>query len=189
MSNLQTLDLGYNNLEGAIPVWLGESFPALRILRLRANKLSGRISDGLSKLSSLQVLDIAGNDLEGQIPDSLGSLRAMAIQSRANQYVHYGFYRGTYYSESLVMVINNRQQVLTKTLSLLVSIDLSDNNLSGEVPGELMNLSGLLVLNLSRNKLHGEVLQQISELHELFVPGLVKQSIQRKHTCKKLWNP
>ncbi|KAG6538898.1 receptor-like protein EIX2 [Zingiber officinale] len=167
MSNLQTLDLGYNNFEGAIPVWLGESFPALRILRLRANKLSGRISYGLSKLSSLQVLDIAGNDLEGQIPGSLGSLTAMAIQQRPNQYVQYGFYRGTYYSESLSMVINNRQLVFTKTLSLLVSIDLSDNNLSGEVPGELMGLSGLLVLNLSRNQLHGEVLQQISELQNL----------------------
>ncbi|XP_074576784.1 receptor-like protein EIX2 [Curcuma longa] len=167
MSDLQTLDLGYNNLEGAIPEWLGESFPALRILRLRANKLSGRISNGLSNLSSLQVLDIAGNDLEGQIPSSLGSLRAMAIQQRANQYIHQGFYRGTYYSESLSMMINNMQRVFTKTLSLLVSIDLSDNNLSGEVPGELMDLSGLLVLNLARNQLHGEVLQQISDLHEL----------------------
>lgn len=166
MSSLQTLDLGNNRLQGAIPAWIGESFPALRILRLRGNKLSGRIPDQFSNLSSLQVLDLAGNELKGSIPRSIGGLGAMA-RPKASLYLFYGFYRGSYYEESLSMVMNNRPIMFTKTLTLVTSIDLSDNNLSDEVPQELMTLSGLLVLNLSRNQFTGKVLERMADLHDL----------------------
>ncbi|WOL09004.1 LRR receptor-like serine/threonine-protein kinase FLS2 [Canna indica] len=167
ISTLQTLDLGNNRLQGVVPTWLGESFPALQILRLRRNQLSGEIPDQLTKLSSLQVLDLAGNNLGGRIPRSFGGLKAMARPQKVNKYLFYGFYRGTYYEETLSVMVSNKDLVFTKTLSLLTSIDLSENKLSGDVPRELMNLSGLLVLNLSRNQFDGEVLGQIGQLHEL----------------------
>lgn len=171
-SNLETLDLGNNMLEGIIPSWLGHNFPALRILRLRSNKLAGEIPSQLSNLSSLQVLDLAENDLEGSIPLTFGDLKAMAQSQKVNRYLLYGRYRGTYYEESLAMHLNNKEIVFNKTLSLVTSIDLSGNKLSGEFPGAITKLEGLLVLDLSRNRLGGKIPDRIGDMHELLTLDL-----------------
>ena len=45
----------------------------------------------------------------------------------------------------------------TRTLSLVVSIDLSDINLSGEFPEGITKLFGLVFLNLSMNHITGRI--------------------------------
>ena len=52
-------------------------------------------------------------------------------------------------------------------LSLVVSIDISSNNFSGEFPKEITKLSTLMILNLSRNHIIGSIPQNIWRLHEL----------------------
>lgn len=47
-------------------------------------------------------------------------------------------------------------------LSLVTSMDLSSNNLIGEIYEELINLYGIRFLNLSNNKLHGKISENIS---------------------------
>ena len=54
-----------------------------------------------------------------------------------------------------------------KPLSLIVSIDLSSNNFSGEFSTEITKLSGLMILNLSRNHLNGSIPESMSVLYEL----------------------
>ncbi|KAL0349367.1 UNVERIFIED_CONTAM: Receptor-like protein EIX1 [Sesamum angustifolium] len=167
LSSLETLDLGNNKLEGALPPWLGESLTSLRILSLRSNLFSRGIPSSLSNLTSLQVLDLAENSLTGRIPASLGDLKAMAQEQLTNEYLLYGRYRGVYYEENLVVNLKNQSQKFTKTLSLVTAIDLSGNNLSGDLPVELTNLQGLMVLNLSRNHISGQVPDSISRLTQL----------------------
>ncbi|KAG6493590.1 hypothetical protein ZIOFF_048582 [Zingiber officinale] len=53
-------------------------------------------------------------------------------------------------------------------LSLVTSIDLSHNNLSGEIPNELMMLRDLHFLSLSNNHLTGTIPENIAVLTELF---------------------
>ncbi|XP_076905990.1 receptor-like protein EIX2 [Bidens hawaiensis] len=53
------------------------------------------------------------------------------------------------------------------SLQLLKSIDLSRNNLSGEVPYAITSLYELISLNLSFNKLHGEVPKDMGQLKSL----------------------
>ncbi|KAI0503506.1 hypothetical protein KFK09_014440 [Dendrobium nobile] len=166
-TNLETLDLGNNNLNDSIPAWLGERLSALRILRLRSNKFTGQIPFQLSNLKSLQVLDLANNHLFGTIPRSFGAFKAMNSPSKVNTYLRYGYYGETYYEENISIYVNNRQQIYTKTLSLMVSIDLSGNKLSGEFPEILTDLSGLIVLNLSNNNLTGKIPQNIDDMKEL----------------------
>ncbi|KAL0915754.1 hypothetical protein M5K25_013207 [Dendrobium thyrsiflorum] len=166
-TNLETLDLGYNNLNDSIPAWLGERLPALRILRLRSNKFTGQIPFQLSNLKSLQVLDLANNHLFGTIPHSFGAFKALNGPSKVNTYLLYGHFRGTYYEENISIDVNNRQQIYTKTLSLMASIDLSGNKLSGEFPETLTDLSGLIVLDLSDNNLTGKIPQNIDGMKEL----------------------
>ncbi|KAG8646245.1 hypothetical protein MANES_10G136732v8 [Manihot esculenta] len=148
-SSLETLDLGDNRLTGNIPPWTGSVFPNLRILSLRSNALSGEIPSELSDLSSLQILDLAENELNGTIPSSFVNLRAMVQIQRINHYLFYGMSFRHYYEESYSANIKNQHQTFNKILSILTSLDLSGNNLHGQIPEELMKLAGLAVLNLS----------------------------------------
>ena len=62
LSNLESLDLSFNQLSGSIPSSLG-ALSNLVNLWLRENQLSGSIPISLGNLSNLQVLSLsAGND-------------------------------------------------------------------------------------------------------------------------------
>ncbi|KAF7824588.1 receptor-like protein EIX2 [Senna tora] len=172
LTNLETMDLGSNQFSGDIPAWIGDGFSCLRILILRSNSFTGEIHSELSKLSSLQILDLGDNCLSGNIPPSLGDLRAMAQEQRTNKFLQYGYREtwvggGGYYKESLIVNMKGMSLEYTKTLSLVTSIDLSGNKLSGKFPQELMKLSGLVVLNLSRNHITGNIPKSISNMHQL----------------------
>ena len=52
-------------------------------------------------------------------------------------------------------------------LFILKSIDLSSNDLTGEIPKEVRYLLELVSLNLSRNRLSGEILPEIGNLTSL----------------------
>ncbi|GAU46790.1 hypothetical protein TSUD_268510 [Trifolium subterraneum] len=166
LSRLEIMDLGYNIMSGVIPTWLGQDFPFLRILILRSNAFFGELSLDFSKLDSLQVLDLARNEFSGNIPASLGDLKAVTEVQKKNRYLFYGRY-GHYYEESLNVVMKNQTLKYTKTLSLVTSIDLSDNNFTGDIPIEITKLYGLLVLNLSRNHITGKIPETMSNLLQL----------------------
>ncbi|XLU48351.1 hypothetical protein S245_043165 [Arachis hypogaea] len=170
LSNLETIDIGNNGFSGSIPPWLTDGFAHLRILRLRSNAFSGGLPLELSKLNALQVLDLARNNLDGNIPPSLGHLKAIVDERKKNKYLRYGGFEDVYkvyYEESLVVTTKGQSLVYTKTLSLVTSIDLSDNNFTGNLPKEITKLSGLVVLNLSRNHITGQIPEGMSNLHQL----------------------
>ena len=60
LSNLQQLDLGFNELTGPIPEALG-SLSNLTSLGLRNNALTGPIPEALGSLSNLQLLGLRNN--------------------------------------------------------------------------------------------------------------------------------
>jgi len=66
LPNLQSLDLRYNQLTGAIPDF--SALPNLQWLRLYNNQLTGAIPD-FSALPNLLVLYLDNNQLTGAIPD------------------------------------------------------------------------------------------------------------------------
>ncbi|XP_034695753.1 receptor-like protein EIX2 [Vitis riparia] len=165
LTGLDVLDLSYNRLLGQVPAWIGVAFVNLVILNLRSNMFSGRLPSRLSNLSSLHVLDLAQNNLMGKIPITLVELKAMA-QEKLNIY-KLNENVGSSYEERLVVISKGQSLEYTKTLSLVVGIDLSDNNLSGEFPQEITKLFGLVVLNLSRNHITGQIPESISMLRQL----------------------
>ncbi|MCH81649.1 LRR receptor-like serine/threonine-protein kinase FLS2-like, partial [Trifolium medium] len=167
MDTVVFLSLSHNQLHGIIPTWFGRSFPFLRILILRSNAFSGELSPKLSKLGSLQVLDLARNYLTGRIPASLGDLKAIAQVQKKNKYILYGVFGYHYYEERLNVVMKNQTLKYTKTLSLVTSIDLSDNNFTGDIPIEITKLYGLIVLNLSRNHISGKIPETMSNMLQL----------------------
>ncbi|KAI0499541.1 hypothetical protein KFK09_017745 [Dendrobium nobile] len=169
-STLITLDLGQNKLTGNIPLWIGDRLSSLKILRLRSNKFYGSIPSNLSKLKGLQILDLANNFLSGELPKSFGFLKSMTIQN-----MNLGSlipkddiaFQNITLPDSLMIIIKGAERKFTNILSIVTSMDLSCNNLTGEVPPELMTLYGLRSLNLSINQFTGHIPNNIGVMKSL----------------------
>ncbi|XP_060670470.1 receptor-like protein EIX1 [Ziziphus jujuba] len=166
LASLETLDLGNNRLTSTIPAWIGKGLEGLRILKLRGNAFSGELPPVLSNLSSKQVLDLAENRFQGSIPASFGDFKAMTRVQNINRHLLYGMF-GKIYEENLVVNMKDQSLIFSKIPSLVVNMDLSGNNLSGDLPREITKLSGLVFLNLLRNRISGHIPESISKLKQL----------------------
>ncbi|ONI36213.1 hypothetical protein PRUPE_1G575500 [Prunus persica] len=127
--NLLLVSLAKNNFIGSIPTWIGKSLSQLMVLIFYSNKLHGDIPNELCNLLSLQILDPSLNNFVGAIPICFGKFRAMSsakFESRGSSFFFrfkHGFF-GKY--------IDN--DMLVKESKIFGILDLSSNNLSGEIP-------------------------------------------------------
>jgi len=154
---LRILDLGGNNFSGKLPAWIGESLSYLLGLRLRSNLFHGNIPPQLCLLSRLQILDLAHNDFSGAIPQCLGNFSGDGY-SRYDNYV----------VQEMLLVSKGREYLYgSSIIHLFRSIDLSNNNLSGEIPANLTSSSILVSMNLSMNHMSGRIPENIGNLHML----------------------
>ncbi|XP_074576116.1 receptor-like protein EIX2 [Curcuma longa] len=165
---LVVIDFSWNELSGDILSWIGPELSSLRVLSLRSNKFTGEIPSELSLIPSLQVLDLAHNLFFGLLPPSFGNFSAMMINQNHEilpplEVLGYNLYC----SENLVIIAKDSLLFFTTTLSLVTSIDLSSNNLSGVIPEELTNLHGLRFLNLSFNYFSGQIPEKIGLMSQL----------------------
>ena len=165
-TTLSSLDLGNNKFSGEIPKWIGERMPSLEHLRLRGNMFTGDIPEQLCWLSDLHILDLALNNLSGFIPQCLGNLTALSFVTLLDRNfddprIH------EYYSERMELVVKGQNMEFDSILPIVNLIDLSSNNIWGEIPKEITNLSTLGTLNLSRNQLTGKIPEKIGAMQGL----------------------
>ncbi|PIN21129.1 Leucine-rich repeat protein [Handroanthus impetiginosus] len=175
LTNLFVMDLGENMLSGKIPPWIGESFVNLMILRLHFNNFSGRIPSLLCQLKHLIFLDLGRNHLSGAIPKCVGNFLTMASIEAVPSYVYDPY---TVYRKDLLQTLIRRDRVRLDwkgrsslyplvLYPYLAVIDLSMNQLSGEIPVEFTRLVALISLNLSHNNLTGAIPSTIGALKDL----------------------
>ncbi|KAM7502811.1 hypothetical protein LguiB_001715 [Lonicera macranthoides] len=151
------LDLGENKFSGTISKFIGENLLSLQVLRMRANKFNGNINKKLCRLQELHVLDLAHNNLSGPIPACLSNLNGMKSRD------HIGKDR-----LDMELVQKGRELEYDASMITLVNIlDLSSNNLSGDISEEITNLSCLITLNLSNNHLTGKIPRKIGDIRYL----------------------
>ncbi|KAK7835835.1 receptor-like protein eix1 [Quercus suber] len=156
---ISTLDFGGNRLSGTIPTWIGERNFSIRILRLRGNMLYGKIPKQLCGLTSIHVLDLAHNNFSGSIPTCLGSLVGY-IDS--NVVDHMNIPRWAFSDHCREYDPFAKEDSSRKTLRLGFN-----GTRKWEIPVELTNLTLLNSLNLSWNRLTGKILENIGALHQL----------------------
>ncbi|XP_068639557.1 receptor-like protein EIX2 [Aristolochia californica] len=173
-ARLQTLDLGENKFTGSLPAWIGTNLPNLRILRLRSNMFTGTIPQ-LLNLHHLKVFDLSYNHLIGSIPESLKDLVAMRMDHTTDNTMDtkYG-----YYQDRVELSKNGLIYEYGSILYLVISLDLSNNNLSGKIPEAIGDLLGLKNLNLSGNQLSGKIPESIENLHQL-----ENLNLSKNHLC------
>ncbi|XP_076937477.1 receptor-like protein EIX1 [Bidens hawaiensis] len=168
LRSLIVLDLGDNEFSGSIPLWIGENLTHLKILRLHKNSFTGGIPQSLCKFPHLHILDIAHNNITGSIPHCFGELSGMIDDGQQD------FQEGMYSDDRIMVQYINVMQVMkgtnleyTKTMRLVVNMDLSSNKLTGEIPPEVTALVLLMGLNLSHNHLSGSIPDSIGKMKAL----------------------
>ncbi|XP_027924869.1 receptor-like protein EIX2 [Vigna unguiculata] len=175
--NLIMLDVSENMLSGAIPSWIGESMQQLIILIMRGNHFSGNIPLHICCLKRTQLLDLSRNKLSEGIPTCLINFTALSkntinkIETESPVYWYnstyselYNFVIDSYYSFHITWMWKGVEHDFTRPELTLQSIDLSCNNLIGEIPKEITYMVGLVSLNLSGNNLSGEIPSKIGNL-------------------------
>ncbi|KAL8157622.1 hypothetical protein AgCh_002365 [Apium graveolens] len=170
------IDLSNNHLFGNIPAFLCNL--TLRTLLVSDNNFSGELPQCLGNLTYLEGFSVMNNNLCGDIPVSLGldvgknnlrdtlprwtwKLRVLSQADDSPPYMRLS------YDDMIVDDPKGSELTYTSTLDSLYSIDLSNNQISGEIPEELMDLRGLLSLNLAGNNLSGRSPDRIGKLEKL----------------------
>ncbi|KAF3786947.1 BRASSINOSTEROID INSENSITIVE 1 protein [Nymphaea thermarum] len=159
-SELTVINLGNNELSDVFPFWLGH-LDNLRVLVLRSNKLHGSISPLFSMhlFSSLLILDIAGNQLMGHIPSTLFQNFSFMMRKQTNVSSK-GLSIG---GQTTVLTIKG-QSKKWRLISILASIDLSNNLFTGGIPEDIGAVKELYSLNLSWNNLDGPIPRTFGQL-------------------------
>lgn len=104
--------------------------------------LSGKIPDGITKLTRLWELELHENQLTGKIPVGFGNLTNLV-----------------YFDASANYIEGDISEL--KSLTQLQSFQMYGNNLSGEIPVEFGEFKSLVELSLYRNRFTGTVPQKI----------------------------
>ncbi|RVW13686.1 Receptor like protein 42 [Vitis vinifera] len=88
------------------------------------------------------------------------------VQSK-HKTLEYDVSLGWYFQDDVTATIKGREFELVKILTLFTSIDLSRNNLEGEIPEVMGDLTLLYVLNLSGNGFTGHIPSSLGQLRQL----------------------
>ncbi|KAL6350644.1 hypothetical protein AAG906_025574 [Vitis piasezkii] len=160
------VDLSFNRLGGPLPLRLNVSW-----LYLGNNLFSGPIPLNIGESSSLEVLDVSGFRIGERMP-SLEQLRLRGNMLTGD--IPEQLYRNfddpsghDTYSERMELVVKGQNMEFDSILPIVNLIDLSSNNIWGEIPKEITNLSTLGTLNLSRNQLTGKIPEKIGAMQGL----------------------
>ncbi|XP_004295505.1 PREDICTED: LRR receptor-like serine/threonine-protein kinase GSO1 [Fragaria vesca subsp. vesca] len=159
-SLLSRIDLSGNNFSGNLPSWIGSKVK-LGILQLCSNSMSGHIPQHICNLSNLHVLDLAHNRFSGTIPKCLNNMTSLRSEE-------FSYWDVSDFGEQITIISKGRElEYGNSNVNLVKGIDLSSNNLEGEIPEEISSLIALRTLNLSRNHLHGKIPSTIGNMSSL----------------------
>ncbi|CAI9779604.1 unnamed protein product [Fraxinus pennsylvanica] len=149
------LDISFAGISDAIPNWLW-NMPFFTILDLSHNNITGKIPNLSSQSTQRSIIDLSYNNISGPIPSFL--FYWPEIKLSKNMFSGSIFHLCTIPTESI--------------FHLNYVLDLSDNQLAGELPNCWMNGSELFVLDLANNKFSGKIPLTLGTLDQLEVLNL-----------------
>jgi LRR receptor-like serine/threonine-protein kinase FLS2 len=126
--------LGHNNITGTLPSWIW-NLPALEVLDLSNNYFSGPFSGNFSNLKGFMDSN----------QTTLSSSTSLL------------------YNQTIVITVKDQQLTFTTVLLTSVSMDLSVNHLSGDIPTSIGELVSVVNFNLSSNAFVGTIPESIGD--------------------------
>ncbi|VFQ67403.1 unnamed protein product [Cuscuta campestris] len=164
LPSIKMLDLSGNpDLRGYLPSFRSGS--PLKSLRLSHTSFGGVLPPSIGNLSSLEELDIGGCNFAGDLPTSLGNLTQLVSLGANN------FTPDTLDTSSLSWIgkLTKLTYLSLDNMDLtgLQLLNLSRNDLSGQIPSSFSNLTSLESLDLSQNQLSGHIPMELTKLTPL----------------------
>lgn len=181
LTDMQFFDVRYNQLTGYIPLWLGTEWSQITELALADNAMGGLLPDSMNLLHNLKSLALANNDFDGTLAPilNLNSLEFLYLEkNRFSAVVDDQFMADM---ENLIQVDISSNRLTGTDIPLhlfqhpkLQVLDLSDNNIMGQLPLDIPVNTKLMYLALSDNILTGSLpptIDQLQALHHLDMTG------------------
>ncbi|KAM3201402.1 hypothetical protein P3L10_033765 [Capsicum annuum] len=163
LPNLEVLDISNNKIQGELPPNIGSILPNLVVLIMSNNILEGFFPSSFGDMEYLTCLDLSYNKLKGKLPIGLARKGSKLIFLRLSN----NMLKGEIFPVSgninnfqyLYLDGNNFSGPIPQALvtAPLQALDLSYNNLSGNIPAWLGNSSSIQSLALYRNHLKGHI--------------------------------
>ncbi|XVE70280.1 hypothetical protein DITRI_Ditri10aG0059700 [Diplodiscus trichospermus] len=173
LKKLNWLYLANCSIEGKIPPAIGDLTELIE-LELQYNYLSGEIPAEIGKLHKLWQLELYNNELTGKLPGMRNLTNLEYFDSSGN------------YLEGDISEV--------RYLTNLISLQLFENQFTGQVPHELGEFRKLVNLSLYNNKLTGPLPQKLGswadfdfiDVSENFLTGPIPPDMCKKGTMKGL---
>ncbi|CAM0951199.1 unnamed protein product [Alopecurus aequalis] len=138
---IKLITLKSQNLNGTIDASLLCAAPALRVVSLQNNALSGSLPVGVSACSGLTHLYIDGNQLSGSLPSSLGQLRKLVVLNVSSNNFSGELPASLLQIPNLIRFVANDNHfegtIPDFNLDKFQSFNVSTNNLAGQIPKKL----------------------------------------------------
>jgi Leucine-rich repeat (LRR) protein len=171
--NLEELNLSDNQLTGTIPTSLS-SLTNLRTLSLANNRLEGTLTGAfVQRFTTIATLNLGGNRLSGTIPAELGSLKQLRFLSlRRNQFIGTvpDALNGATNLETLWLDNNQLAGGIGRPfedLARLARVDVSNNRLTS-LP-RLARIRPLNYVNAANNRLDFGSLEEVAQIDTILI--------------------
>ncbi|KAH0772482.1 hypothetical protein KY290_009619 [Solanum tuberosum] len=168
LKQLSYLGLSYNNisLTNDNNVTLPESLNTLELASCEVKEL-----EFLRSANQLRQLDLSNNKIQGRIPDWAWSNWMSSLETLNMSYNMLTSVDSI--PLQLAFIIDLRSNLLQGSLPIpAISTNyffISHNNLTGEIPSSICNLTSLIMLDLATNNLRGEIPQCFGNITSLQV--------------------
>ncbi|KAK4850275.1 hypothetical protein QYF36_005320 [Acer negundo] len=174
LRNLEFLDLSSNLMSGSLQL---ANLRNLKFLDLSHNGMIGSLQElGICKFKNLIELDLSENNFEVESNDryrislEFGSAMEDKGYSGSSYNFTVAFKQVDYLAEftketEILFASKNRYETFEgRILYYMLGIDLSSNELTGDIPTEIGYLQEIIAMNLSRNSLSGSIPVSFSNL-------------------------
>ena len=134
LTQMTIFDASGSQFSGTVPSWIGQ-WSSLSLFSFSANRITGSLPTALATLTNLSTFSVDANEMTGNLSvlEKLTNLQALYLEDNT--------FSGTLNSNFL------------QNLSSLETLDISGNNLAGQVPVHLLGLTTLQIMDLNGNQL------------------------------------
>ncbi|KAI4970880.1 hypothetical protein ZWY2020_001794 [Hordeum vulgare] len=170
VSNVRVIVMKECGLRGHIQLWMSK-LQGLNVLNLAGNRLTAPISSWLGVMKKLYYVDLPGNYFAGELPPTLMELPVSTSENAMTEF------NPAPLSLVFTLTSDNRAAVRTcrtyyQMSGVAATLNLSDNDISGEILLAVRQMKTLQVLDLSYDNLSGDITLELSGLTEIEILDL-----------------